>query len=183
MVILRTRVPGISVPALDRFVARAKRAAGLQAGVTVLVTTSRVLRALNRRFRRNDQATDVLAFPAATMSSHRFAGDVAIAADIASENARRLGHSVAEEVKILALHGMLHLAGHDHETDDGEMGRTERLLRKRLELPVALIERNARRTDLRGGGIRSFSALRRAGRNARSRKGTFRLPRLPGGRQ
>lgn len=182
MVILQTRVPGISVPALDRFVARAKRAAGFEAGVTVLVTTSRVLRALNRRFRRNDQATDVLAFPA-LMSSHRFAGDVAIAADIASQNARRLGHSVAEEVKILALHGMLHLAGHDHETDDGEMGRTERLLRKRLGLPVALIERNERGTDLRGGGIPSSSALRRAGRNARSRKGTFRLTRLPRGRQ
>jgi probable rRNA maturation factor len=183
MVILGKRVPGINLPALDRFVARAKRAVGLHGGVTVLVTTSRVLRALNRRFRRQDKATDVLAFPAGMMSVQRLAGDVAISADIAAQNARRLGHSPAEEVKILALHGMLHLAGHDHETDDGAMGRRERLLRRQLGLPVALIERNQRRADLKRGGERSSSALRRAGLNARSRKGTFRLSRLPRDRQ
>jgi probable rRNA maturation factor len=72
---------------------------------------------------------------------HDFAGDVAISAEIAAQNARRLGHSLPEEIKILALHGVLHLAGYDHERDRGEMARKEEHLRKQLGLPVALIER------------------------------------------
>jgi probable rRNA maturation factor len=68
---------------------------------------------------------------------------VAISADLAAQNARRLGHSPAEEIKILALHGVLHLSGYDHETDKGTMARREELLRKRLGLPVGLIERNS----------------------------------------
>ena len=79
-----------------------------------------------------------------SVSKGRFAGDVAISAEIAAQNARRLGHSPAEEVKVLVLHGLLHLAGYDHEPiaerwRDREMG-----LRKQLELPVALIERERR---------------------------------------
>ena len=72
----------------------------------------------------------------------RIAGDVAISADIAAANARRLGHSAGEEIKILVLHGVLHLAGFDHETDDGKMARKEVRLRKALGLPAGLIERN-----------------------------------------
>ncbi len=72
------------------------------------------------------------------------AGDVAISAEIAARNARKLGHSTAEEVKILTLHGILHLAGYDHEEDAGNMARREQQLRKRLGLPAGLIERNGR---------------------------------------
>jgi probable rRNA maturation factor len=111
--------------------------------VNVLVTTSRELRTLNRRFRKQDKTTDVLSFPP-MLESADFSGDIAISADIAASNARQLGHSAANEVKILALHGILHLAGHDHETDDGDMARVEQRLRKKLGLPVGLIERNGR---------------------------------------
>jgi len=143
LVILRKRTAGLSEPALERFVARAKRVVRLRGTVNVLVTTSRELRILNSRFRGLDKATDVLSFPPIFDLVPDFAGDVAISADIAAQNARRLGHSAAVEIKILALHGVLHLAGYDHERDAGEMGRKEAHLRKRLGLPVALIARNA----------------------------------------
>jgi probable rRNA maturation factor len=71
----------------------------------------------------------------------RSAGEVAISADIARENARRMGHTAANEVKILALHGILHLAGYDHERDAGEMARKEKQLRQQLRLEAGLIER------------------------------------------
>src|SRR5215475_15563372 len=142
MVILHKPVAGLNERSLERFVARAKRAAGLRGAVTVLVTTSSELRRLNQRFRGKDKSTDVLSFPAEMMSRGRFAGDVAISADIAAKNARRLGHAPAEEIKVLTLHGLLHLAGHDHEADDGTMARREGRLREQLGLPVALIERN-----------------------------------------
>jgi probable rRNA maturation factor len=70
-----------------------------------------------------------------------FAGEVAISADIALQNALRLGHSAALEVKVLVLHGILHLAGFDHERDNGEMARKEAKLRRTLRLPVGLTER------------------------------------------
>jgi len=142
MVILHKPVAGLNERSLERFVARAKRAAGLRGAVTVLVTTSTELRSLNHRFRGKDKPTDVLSFPAEMMSRGRFAGDVAISADIAAKNARRLGHTPAEEIKVLTLHGLLHLAGYDHEADDGTMARREGRLREQLGLPVALIERD-----------------------------------------
>lgn len=143
MVILQKPVPGLTADTLDRFVTRAKRSAGLRGSVTVLVTTSRELRRLNQRFRGKDAPTDVLSFPPPPLAAKGFAGDVAISADIASQNAQRLGHSPAEEIKILALHGVLHLSGYDHETDNGAMARREELLRRQLGLPIALIERNS----------------------------------------
>jgi probable rRNA maturation factor len=73
-----------------------------------------------------------------------FAGEVAISAEIAARNARRLGHTVGAEIKILTLHAVLHLAGYDHEHDKGEMEREEKRLRKALGLPVGLIERSGR---------------------------------------
>jgi len=141
MVILQKRVAGLNERSLDRFVVRAKRAAGVRGAVTILVTSSTELRRLNHRFRGKDKSTDVLSFPAEMISRGRFAGDVAISAEIAGQNARRLGHSPAEEVKVLALHGLLHLAGYDHEADNGAMARREVRLREQLGLPVALIER------------------------------------------
>ena len=126
---------------------RARKAIRLRDTVNVLVTSSRELRSLNRQFRRIDKPTDVLSFPApraVQQQTRRVAGDVAISADIARENAIRLGHSAADEVKILALHGILHLAGFDHERDHGEMAREESRLRRNLKLEIGLIERNPR---------------------------------------
>jgi probable rRNA maturation factor len=143
LVILRKRVAGLSESALSRFVARASRAAKLQGAVNVLVTSGYELRALNRRFRKQDKTTDVLSFPP-MFDGQGFAGDIAISADIAARNAKQLGHAPATEIKILALHGLLHLAGHDHETDGGEMAGVEQRLRERLGLPAGLIERSGR---------------------------------------
>lgn len=141
MVILQKRVPGLSESSLDRFVTRAKRLAGLRGAVTILITSSAELRRLNQRFRGLNKPTDVLSFPPPVTMAAKFAGDVAISAQIAAQNARRLRHSVAEEIKILSLHGLLHLAGYDHQSDKGTMARREAQLRTRLGLPVGLIER------------------------------------------
>jgi probable rRNA maturation factor len=111
-----------------RRVARGKR-------ITCLITSDRELRRLNRRFRGKNYATDVLSFP---MDG---GGEIAISLDRAMEQAREYGHAVADEVRILMLHGVLHLAGMDHETDSGEMARAEVRWRRRLGLPNGLIER------------------------------------------
>ena len=140
LVILRKRVAGLTEASLARFVARAARVAGVRGAVDVLVTGSPELRSLNRRFRKQDKPTDVLSFPP-MLDANGFAGDVAISADIAARNAKLLGHSPAEEVEILALHGLLHLAGYDHEADEGRMAGLEQRLRKSLGLPAGLIER------------------------------------------
>ena len=137
MIILRSQVAGSSAGALERFARRALRAVGLRGEVDVLVTGNAEVRRLNRRFRGQDEATDVLSFPAADGD----AGDIAISAPVAVANARRLGHSVADELKILILHGLLHLAGYDREHDRGEMARREARLRQALGLPASLLER------------------------------------------
>jgi probable rRNA maturation factor len=141
MVILRSSVPGLSELALSRFAAKASRAARLSNQPSLLITTDREMRSLNRRFRGKDKSTDVLSFPATKEFAPHTAGDVAISAQIAISNARDLGHSAKEEVKILVLHGILHLAGYDHEADNGKMARKERQLRRLLNLPSGLIER------------------------------------------
>jgi probable rRNA maturation factor len=142
LVIFRKRVPGLSEVALGKFVNRACHAAKLRGVVNVAVTGNRELRALNSRFLGKDKPTDVLSFPPMLGFSDGCAGDVAISAEIAAQNARRLGHSAAVEVKVLVLHGVLHLAGYDHERDRGRMARKEAGLRKSLGLPVGLIERS-----------------------------------------
>ena len=139
LVTVDSKVRGVSVRALERFVARAQRAAAVRGEVGVLITSNAQMRQLNRRFRGKNSATDVLSFP----STDGTAGDIAIAAEVAARNARRLGHSAADEMKILILHGLLHLAGYDHETDAGAMARKEARLRRALGLPPALIERGA----------------------------------------
>jgi probable rRNA maturation factor len=144
LVIIQERVAGLTEAALAKFVTRARRMAGLRGAVSVLVTSSRELQGLNRLFRGKNKPTDVLSFPAMPGLMRGFAGDVAISAEIAAQNARRLGHTAAEEIRILTLHAVLHLAGYDHELDDGEMERKEIRLRKTLGLPVGLIERRGR---------------------------------------
>jgi probable rRNA maturation factor len=139
-IIFKRRVSGLSQRALTDFVARASHAAGLKGTGTVMVTHSREIRSLNWRFRGQDYATDVLSFPPPALDNG-FAGDIAISLDIAARNARSQGHSLGQEVQILLLHGILHLAGYDHEGDRGEMADKEQRLRRRLKLPTGLIER------------------------------------------
>jgi probable rRNA maturation factor len=119
-----------------------------------LITDDRELRRLNQVFRGKDYPTDVLSFPAECANgSHRRAGaqkaptilsllgDIAISADRASEQAREFGHSASEEIRILMLHGVLHLLGMEHARDHGAMARAETAWRKKLGLPAGLIER------------------------------------------
>ncbi len=141
MVIFQKRVADLTELALNRFLARARRAAALKGTVNVLLTSSAEMKSLNRRFRAKDKPTDVLSFPAEPGPRKQFAGEIAISAEIAAQNARALGHSPAEEVKILVLHGVLHLRGYDHECDNGWMARREKQLRAKLHLPLGLIER------------------------------------------
>jgi probable rRNA maturation factor len=125
---------------LERFLRQARKLLGVQGEVGVLIAGRRRIRELNRRFRRKNAPTDVLSFPR-TNGQGKTGGDIAICAEIAVENARRFGHSPAQELKVLVLHGMLHLAGYDHETDEGQMARKEGALRARLKLPATLIGR------------------------------------------
>jgi probable rRNA maturation factor len=146
LVNLQKKVAGLSGSTLLRFILRARKAVGLRATVNVLVTSSAAIRSLNCQFRNQNKATDVLSFPLNPANLKfrqrpKLAGDIVISADIARENSARLGHPVAQEIKILALHGILHLAGFDHERDNGQMARKEANLRRALKLPTALIER------------------------------------------
>jgi probable rRNA maturation factor len=125
--------------------------------VDVVIAGNPEIRRLNRQFRGHDKPTDVISFPVAEPSDGAIQGDIAISASIAAANARRLGHTLAEEVKILILHGMLHLAGYDHESDRGQMSQLEAGLRRVLQLPGSLIERESRRT---GRLVRSSRAKR-----------------------
>ena len=140
-----------SAQALSRFATQAQRALALGGEVNVSITSTNQMRSLNRRFRGRNKATDVLSFPSQTPG---VAGDIAISLEIAARNADAFGHDLATEVKILILHGMLHLAGYDHEIDDGEMQEREASLRQKFKLPVGLIERthtSPARTIKRGG--------------------------------
>jgi probable rRNA maturation factor len=147
LVILEKQVVGLTEKALGRFVLRVRKAVGLKQQVNVLVTGSPAVRALNRRFRGQNQPTDVLSFSATSAlestKPKKLAGELALSADIALKNSSRLGHSPAQEIKILVLHGVLHLAGFDHERDNGAMARTEAKLRLAFGLPASLIERIA----------------------------------------
>ncbi len=159
LVIFQKRVAGLTEVALSRFVARARRAAGLKGVVDVLITSNAEMKILNRRFRGKNQATDVLSFPAgADDPRKKFAGEIAISAEIATRNARALGHLPAQEAKILVLHGILHLQGYDHERDHGEMARRENQLRIGLGLSSGLIERTL---DTTSSGGRPTARVRR----------------------
>jgi probable rRNA maturation factor len=130
-----------SARSLALFLREAQAAARLRGHVTVLLTTDAAIRKLNRRFRGKDKPTDVLSFPTAGPLAAKMAGDLAISIPTARRQAAERGHSLAIEIKVLILHGLLHLAGFDHEADAGQMARRERLLRGRLRLPQGLIER------------------------------------------
>ena len=127
---------------LSRFVTAAAAAIPLRGEVSILITGDRSIRRLNREFRNKNKPTDVLSFPAAKSGTiERIAGDLAISVDMASRQALALDHPLATELKVLILHGMLHLAGFDHEADKGEMAARELFLRRKFRLPGGLIER------------------------------------------
>jgi probable rRNA maturation factor len=129
-----------SVRVLQGFLREAAAAARLRGQVTVLLTTDGAVRRLNRQFRGKNKATDVLSFPAAP-TVPEIAGDLAISVPTARRQAAERGHALVTEIKVLILHGLLHLAGYDHEKDEGQMLRRERTLRAKLGLPQGLIER------------------------------------------
>ncbi len=128
---------------LRQFVEQAQAAVKLRGDVSVLLTGDRQIRRWNRDFRGKNKATDVLSFPAVALDDvpSPMAGDLAISVETADEQAKEQGHALAEELKVLMLHGLLHLAGYDHETDDGTMARVERRLRVKLGLKAGLTER------------------------------------------
>lgn len=128
-------------PTLMRFLREAQLAVGLKGEVTVLLTTDDGIRGLNRRFRKKNKATDVLSFP--VEAGFGLAGDLAISVETAARQAAEQGHRLSVELRVLMLHGLLHLAGYDHEIDDGAMARKERRLRAKLRLPQGLIERSS----------------------------------------
>ena len=134
-------VLGLSKAGLTRFLLRAQELAELGGTVEVLLSDDRALRRLNRQFRGKNKATDVLSFPAPVELAGEHAGDLAISLETAARQASEYGLTLRDEVRILLLHGVLHLAGFDHEIDDGEMAEHEAALRKRLRLPVGLIAR------------------------------------------
>jgi probable rRNA maturation factor len=139
------RIP--SRQTLNLFLAQAQDAVRLKGEVTVLLTTDAAIRKLNRQFRHKDKATDVLSFsaqgsfPAEGIGAEKIAGDLAISVETARRQAADQGHALTCELKVLILHGLLHLGGHDHESDAGQMARRERQLRAKLNLPQGLIER------------------------------------------
>ena len=106
--------------------------------LSIAIVSDRRMRALNRQFRGKDAVTDVLSFPS---DQRGFLGDIVIASGTLAKQAKAAGHSVQTEVRVLALHGLLHLLGYDHESDDGKMARAEMRLRKKAGLKEGLIER------------------------------------------
>lgn len=140
----RSNSTALAKPGLTRFLRRARQAVGLEGDVEVLLTSDVEIRRLNRTFRGKNKATDVLSFPAPAEIAGEHAGDLAISLETAAQQAESFGHSLGVEVRILLLHGLLHLAGMDHEVDTGEMAERESELRRELRLPATLIERASR---------------------------------------
>jgi probable rRNA maturation factor len=132
---------GLSRSGLSGFLRRAQAAVGLVGEVEVLLAGDQTLRRLNRQFRGKNKATDVLSFPAAQGFGTGHAGDLAISLETAARQAAEHGHNLRDEVRVLLLHGLLHLSGMDHETDGGEMSAREADLRRALRLRDGLIER------------------------------------------
>ena len=111
---------------------------------TCLITSDHQLHRLNKKFLKHDYPTDVLSFPSACNNGDL--GEIAISAERAESQASQFGHNRIDELKILMLHGLLHLCGMDHETDRGEMARAERTWRVAFDLPITLITRASART-------------------------------------
>jgi len=165
-----TDARGRAVPdhGLARWLARVAPARA-RGRVSIALVSDVTMRRLNREYRGQDHATDVLSFPAGRPSLQArplradlkarsrlpesipgvdavdCLGDLAIALGVARRQARAQGHDLPTELRILALHGLLHLLGYDHDTDQGRMRRVEERLRRRAGLPSGLIARPAGR--------------------------------------
>jgi probable rRNA maturation factor len=145
-VVNRQRARWVDTARLRSFLVRVVRLFPPPAGASelaVCLVSDRRMRDLNRRFRGKDATTDVLSFPCGERPSPAgrcVLGDVALSVPVARSQARAAGHSLDRELRLLALHGYLHLLGYDHERDDGRMRRIERRLRRRL-LPRGAAER------------------------------------------
>lgn len=140
-VLNRQRTHRVSPAGLARFLRRLGRelAQPPASGLVVCLVSDGRMREYNRNFRGKDRPTDVLSFagdPDPGPDGRVHLGDVVIAVPTAARQAREAGHSLARELRILALHGWLHLLGHDHESDAGEMRRLQARLERRL-LPRA----------------------------------------------
>ncbi len=135
----RSNLSTLPKSGLTRFLTRAQQAVGLSGEVEVLLTTDVAIKRLNRDFRGKNKPTDVLSFAAPPEIAQHHAGDLAISLDTAARQAQSFGHTLREEVRILMLHGLLHLSGMDHETDSGQMAAREAELRRELRLPVATL--------------------------------------------
>lgn len=138
------RVPRGTLPRreLGRFVRKVCEAIPLAGKTSILLTTDTAIQVLNRKFRRKNKPTDVLSFPSEDAAAgSAYAGDLAISIETAARQAAEHGHSLLLEVQVLLLHGLLHLAGHDHEQDTGQMLQREQTLRQQFALPLGLIQR------------------------------------------
>jgi probable rRNA maturation factor len=153
MILNRQRAVRVARRPLELFLARVQQALGFaQADVTICFVSDSEIARMNEAFRKKKGPTDVLSFPAtpnrapASLPRRRkhnrarkvkstvFLGDIAISPATARRNAKKLGHSLPSELRVLILHGVLHLLGYDHETDRGLMDRVEGRLRRRLGL-------------------------------------------------
>lgn len=134
-----TRIPGLAAWLRDVAPARARGV------VSLAIVSDRTIRRLNRDYAGKDAATDVLSFPAGgPRVDVPFLGDIVIASGVARRQAKEAGHSITHEIKVLALHGLLHLLGYDHHDDGGRMARVEARLRRKGGLREGLIERARR---------------------------------------
>jgi probable rRNA maturation factor len=126
----RLRRRRVSPARLRRVLRGAAAALRVRGEVSLVLAGDRLLHRLNRDYRGKDRPTDVLSFPGE--GGEAGLGDIVISVETAERNARGLGRTLGQELDVLALHGFLHVLGHDHETDDGAMDRLEGRLRRRL---------------------------------------------------
>ncbi len=149
MILNRQRRIPLAVKSLARFSERVQRELGFpEESVTICFVSDPVMARMNRKFRDKQGPTDVLSFPARHARARQprsgpramqtgpdhYMGDVVISPETARRYARRRSHGLASELRVLILHGMIHLAGYDHENDNGQMMHLERRLRRRLGL-------------------------------------------------
>lgn len=141
--VLMCRVPsGFRRAPLEAFAQRLRERVTGRRWFQCLITDDGELQRLNRQFLGKNYPTDVLSFPAAEGEETSVGlGEIAISYQRARGQARVFGHSVSDEIRILMLHGALHLMGMDHERDRGAMARAETAWRNKLDLPGSLIER------------------------------------------
>jgi probable rRNA maturation factor len=148
MILNRQRAVRAARGPLEAFLRRAKHELGLnEASLSVCLVSDTEIARMNETYRQKNGPTDVLSFPAVVrrkpvrlgrgapaVKTGEYLGDIAISPATARRYAKKNGRKVSSELRVLILHGVLHLLGYDHETDRGEMERVERRLRKRLGL-------------------------------------------------